>query len=279
MHRALVLGTLLAVLAAGAARAAVPSLAELEQLYAAMEYSRAVAAARALLSRGGSGPRELKRIYELLGNALAIVDRERDAIDSYRRLLALEPDHQVAENVSPKIRRPLTRALTDWAGRPGLSVAHSPPDRAVCDQDLAFTARVVEDPVRMVHAIRVRYRLPGEETESSLKSAAGKGATVLTLSLVSRRASPGQLRYTLEVLDKDGNILARKGQPAAPLVVHLVAAADKHRAGVAPWYKHWWVWTIAGVVVGGVTTAVVVATTREQRSDVGFNYSYKALSW
>jgi hypothetical protein len=49
-----------------------------------------------------------------------------------------------------------------------------------------------------------------------------------------------------------------------------VTAVRPHR----PWYRRWWVWTLAGAVVLGGTTTAVVLTTRDRKTNydlrVGF---------
>ncbi|MDI7269749.1 MAG: PEGA domain-containing protein, partial [Myxococcota bacterium] len=41
--------------------------------------------------------------------------------------------------------------------------------------------------------------------------------------------------------------------------IELVAAAEP--VGEDEWYEKWWVWTIAGVVVGGATAGIIIGTT------------------
>lgn len=42
----------------------------------------------------------------------------------------------------------------------------------------------------------------------------------------------------------------------------------ERRADEAPTYKKWWVWTAAGVLVAGATTAIVVAATRDRTAPI-----------
>jgi hypothetical protein len=69
----------------------------------------------------------------------------------------------------------------------------------------------------------------------------------------------------------------RSSPPARPTTLPSVATAAKlrperttrpeklatlpNRPGSVPWYRRWWIWTIAGAVVAGAVTAVVVTQT------------------
>jgi hypothetical protein len=257
--------------------AAEPTLLRAEQEYGALDYAKAAATAHAVLDRGGNDLAMLRRIYALLGQSLAITGATEEAKRFFQQLLALQPDYKLPSGASPKIRAPLAAVLADWAGRPGLTAAHRPPAGVSDNDPLVLKVTVIEDPLKMVHAARVTYQLPGKKTSSSVKVEGRGPDLVAAIPLPALNVQPGELSYRMELLDRSGNILFSKGTPAAPLTVVVTArtagaAPAGAEAAGTPWYKRWWVWTIAGAVVAGAATAVVVTSATPDASKV-------ALEW
>jgi hypothetical protein len=276
----------------GTAWAAGPTLDQAEKELQALEYTKAIRTARAVLVRGGNDPKKLKRIYALLGQALAATGQGEQAKAFFSLLLALDPGFQLERDLSPKIRAPLVKAQEDWAGRPGLTAVHRPPDEAAADRQLVLRIKVVEDPMAMVKAARVTYQLPDSATRSAVKiGGAGAPELVAGIPLPALKAKPGTLRYHIDLLDQKDNIVWRAGSPDSPLRITLTgdraAAADvaasagtdtpatSAPAASTAWYKRWWVWAIAGAVVAGAATAVVVTTAGPDKSKVGLGWEVK----
>jgi hypothetical protein len=203
----------------------------MEQQHEDMDYPGAIATGKALLSRGGNGPLELPRIYELLGRSRVVTGDDAGAIASFRKLLALKPEYRAGEDVSPKIRKLLTQTLATWAGRPGLTVVHRPPAGAALGRELELVVKVIEDPEQMVFRLRVSYRLPGSESARQVETRESRRDNVLAIPL-GKLGTPGDLRYTVEVLDQNGNVLVRLGDLSRlsvalhkPEPLHLAASA------------------------------------------------------
>jgi tetratricopeptide (TPR) repeat protein len=281
MTRILALAASALLLCATPARAAEPSLKQAQALYDSLDYPGAIEAARRALARGGNGPAEVRALYELLGSALAIVGQTAEAGAEFRRLLALDPQHRLADGASPKIQAPFAKAQDEARGARALAASHAPPARARHDRALPLVVKVANDPLRMARTVRVVYRLPGEASESSLEAVASVGAVVLGLALPALGAHPGQLRYRVELLDRDGNVLLARGTAEAPFAVALESAVAEQPPAASPWYRRWWVWTIVGVVAAGATTAAVLATRSrgEEVSDLRLSWSARALRW
>lgn len=265
----------LSIVLSGSA-AADPTLERAEQEYGALDYAKAAATARAVLDRGGNDLATLRRICALLGQSLAITGATKEAKRYFQQLLALQPDYKLPSGASPKIRAPLAAVLADWAGRPGLTAAHRPPASVSVNDQLVLKATVIEDPLKMVHAARVTYQLPGKKTSSSVKVEGRGPDLVAAIPLPALDVQPGELSYRMELLDSSGNILFSKGTAAAPLTIVVSKGAAAAPGGGqtvgTPWYKRWWVWTIAGAVVAGAATAVVVTSATPDASKV-------ALEW
>jgi hypothetical protein len=142
---------------------------------------------------------------------------------------------------------------------------------------LPLKVLVIGDHERMVQTVRLSYVLPGSSSRGGLEVAASRGDAVLMIPLPALGARPGTLKYHIEVLDKDHNVLVRKGELDEPLTVRLVeaeggAAVARTEAEATPWYGKWWVWAIAGAVVAGVTTAAVATTAQPDSSKVGLEW-------
>jgi len=272
---------LLVVGCAGSARASEPTLEEAVREFEALDYARAIQTAQQVIARGRNGPAELRRLYELLGSASAIVGHDAGTREFFQRLIALHPDYALPKHSSPKIAGPFARVRAGWGRRPGLTISHVAPREARCDQPLALRMTIVADELRLVRTARVVYSLPGGLEER--RELVPRGDTVvLDITPPSGGAAPGTLRYRLELLDKHGNVLTAAGTSTAPLTLHLPATdAPRPMVRGTPWYRRWWVWTIAGVIVGGATAAAVIASRKssEDLSDVHVAWSVKALRW
>jgi tetratricopeptide (TPR) repeat protein len=100
---ALVFVLTLAVPAAIPAQASNATLRQALQAYDSLDYARAIVLARRALGERLNGP-EQGRAYELLGFAYAVSDSQAKAVDAFKQVILLDPDHQLdANKVSPKI--------------------------------------------------------------------------------------------------------------------------------------------------------------------------------
>jgi tetratricopeptide (TPR) repeat protein len=248
----------------------------------ALDYTGASETAEALLKRGGNGPEALRALHQLLGWAYGALGRVPEAKRQWRRLLALEPDYRIDARASPKIRRPLAEVLSDWAGRPGLTVLHRPPERPRSGKPLRLAVEVIEDPLQMVQRLRVVYRPPGVSRSARFVGGVRSGQQIaVDLPIPAAPIEGGVLRYHLELLDRQQNIVARLGSAGQPYRLAETSEPSTQPTAAAtptPWYRRWWVWTLAGVVVAGATAAAVVAaTSAPERSDVRVGFEVKSI--
>jgi hypothetical protein len=176
------------------------------------------------------------------------------------------------------VRKPLTEALAEWAGRPGLTIGHRPPTEARHDDPLRLRVLLVEDPLAMVAAVAVKWKLPRESSWSTVRAEGPRRDYALSVPLSAVGESPGTLSYYIEILDEKDNVLMRRGAPGEPFVLPLTAErarTPQSDSSPRPWYKRWWVWTVAGVLVAGATTAVVVSTARPDSTQVELGWEVK----
>jgi hypothetical protein len=80
----------------------------------------------------------------------------------------------------------------------------------------------------------------------------------------------GRYRLIYQLLRQGPLEVTLEAPPAerAPTTVRREPAAT-------PWYKRWWVWTIAGVVVAGATAAAVASTAGPDASKLSLGWEVK----
>jgi hypothetical protein len=117
----------------------------------------------------------------------------------------------------------------------------------------------VSDDVAVRH-VRLFFRVEGADAYRSIEMTPGKGDSY-TGTIPAHRRSDRAIEYFIQAEDSTGNI-ALRGGAFEPLRIADPSAVEP--GGVAsqltmqtpatprkPWYKKWWVWTIAGAVVIG----------------------------
>ena len=261
------------LLVASPANAERIALDEAEKQQAAMEYAQAVETVQALVERGANSLADLKRAYVVAATSLASLGLSNDSKRYFTRLLALDPGFSLGADVSPKVHAPLADAKADWGKRPSLTAVHPHIGQARVDQPLTLKLKVVADPLKMVRGAAVSYQLPGKESPSTLGTGGDDSERVLAIPLPALDVKPGKMTYSLQLVDAHQNILWQEG----PLELEILGASEAAAPIVAatPWYKRWWVWAIAGVVVAGATTAAVVATSRPDQSDIAMGWEVR----
>jgi len=266
--------TIALVLGASNAGAERIALDEAEKQQSAMEYAQAVETVQAVIERGGNSLADLKRAYVIAASSLAALGLSSDSKRYFTMLLALDPSFSLGADASPKVQAPLADAKADWGAKPRLTAVHPRVEQARVDQPLMLKLKVVGDPLKMVRGAAVSYTLPGKENPSTLGTGGDAPERVLAIPLPALEAKPGKMTYNLQLVDEHQNILWQEG----PLELELVGPTEVAAAPVVastPWYKHWWVWAIAGVVVAGATTAAVVATSQPDQSDIAMGWEVR----
>jgi len=272
------------VASATVAHAENETLARAQTLYDGLRYDEAYQAYRKAIEVRGNRPEQIADIYLHLGILAASMDRSAEAVDHFSRLLCLNPQAQLADGVSPKVRGPYLVALEAQKKIAPFRLIHNSPAGRSADGTLVFDLELVPDSLGLVAGVSVRHRLVGATSfDARSQSGTGKLRIALPAKLV---ASGRDLEYYVEVNDRFGGVLWEYASERSPMVVrlaHAVAAAPTVKpAPVAPvaasasepgnraWYQTPWVWVAAGaaaiVLVAGGTTAAVVAATAKPSS-------------
>ncbi len=284
-----------------AASRAAEDLDKAMELVLQMNYPQALKLANHALKASSSGPGELAKAYEIQGMCLASLGKTRNAVQSFRRLLAIDPAFRFGENISPKIAEPFGEALKKSKGQKKIALSHPAPAEKPRVDRLELKATLEADPLSMVKRIRMRYQIDGGRQRRKTRRIRGTRTVVMQFP---RKLKAKEISYWFEALNRHGGVLARAGSHSQPFVVRpepppppvaVVSPVVKKKpepeppelpppalppakkpppeenGGSAAWYRQWWLWTGVGVLVAGaVVTAVLVTGVGE--SNGGLQY-------
>jgi len=252
-----------------------------------MKYPEALKLANQALKSSSSGPVELAKAYEIQGTCLASLGKTKAAVQSFRRLLAIDPGFRFGENISPKIAEPFDQALKESKDQNKISLEHTALAKEVTLKELELKVFIGADPLKMAKRIRMRYRADGGKPKRMTRRIKGSDAVVMKFS---KKLKAKKIRYWFEAINRHGGILARAGSETEPFVVKIqppkppvVAVSPVVKKKLEPeppvppppvlppqekpigddepgaWYEQWWLWTGVGVLVTGAVVAAVLA--------------------
>ena len=260
MLRLLFVVLLLASVALPAAAQGNPLVQEGQTQFEELRFQEALQTLSAALLREGTTDEDTALIYELLAYTYLALRREPEAAGAYRRLLPLDPDHELGPEVAPDDRAFFERVRAAWEdeGRPGqapppaVNISHVSPPQAGPGEAVRLVA-LVDDPGQRVAQLVLAYRRGTDAVFTRVETLPTPEGRVATIP--GDDIGPPLVEYYFEALDGRGLPIAAQGDVAAPL---RIAVPDPSGGGLL---QQWWFWTIVGVVVaGGVTAGVVVAT-------------------
>ena len=279
-----------------AARAAGPSpdMDKAAQLFKQMNYRGALKIATRMLKSAESEPEDLVTAYRLQGLCFAALGRNSKAVQSFKKLLAIDPAFRLSRDISPKLTPPFKKAVRLVGELDPISLVHQEPDLPESLAGLELKVTIQSDPFSMIGNIRLRYRVG--EAWRQMQVASVKAPATATMTL-PEDLEGGEITYYFEAQNRHGGILARAGSEAEPFRLEigvpktLVAVetpppvpdplktatdptatgpttkpGDDEENGGTPWYKSWWFWTVVGVAAAGAATATVLVV---QGSDSG----------
>jgi tetratricopeptide (TPR) repeat protein len=272
-------------------------LQQAAQLFKQMNYMQAWKTAQRVVHSQASGPEELKAAYRLQGLSLAAMGKTHKAAIAFRKLLALDPAFRLSDDISPRLTPPFFQAVGLSEKQKPIGLEHEPPLPGDSLGGLDLKAKLTANPMRMVKAVQLRFKIDDGEKETklvfkvnepttvSMKLPPGLRAKKITYyfaavnsfgaALVTTASpdKPHELRAAAKTLVVAPAPLAPGFQTAAP--VPEEAAEGDHDLKATPWYKSWWFWTLLGAVVaGGTATGIVLGT---QSEGTGPPYRYHVI--
>lgn len=280
-----------------------------------MQYDQALELTQRVIRSVDSGPEELASAYRVEGFCMAAMDRIEEAVEAFRKLLAIDPTFRLEEDTTPKISIPFDQALEAADKQAPIRLTHEPPELGEKLGGTELKATLTSNPLEMVQAVLLRYRIAGAKkevvelfhVESSLNF-----STELPTGLEAQ-----QISYYFKAVNRYGATIAFSGSKAKPYRLRIIVKPEAKVAPVAPpvrrkempprlaapvvvpqpppvvaavppparresvdqdkhWYQTWWFWTALGVaVVAGTTAGVVLGMDSE--GSVGPDHFYVRL--
>ena len=222
----------------------------------------AATTADGLLREPDNGREILAEAYVVRGRAAARLGDALGAEAQFRRALELRPAAELTD-VTPVETAAFEAARRTMKGG-GLRLVQSPLGEVPAGKPSALAVTVDGDSEQMVSTLELGYRRgdAGAFVTNRVPNAAALAIPAAALTAGAR------IDYYVRALAPHGGVLAESGTPALPFRLQVAAPplAVAGGGGAAtgegkPWYKRWWVWTIAGgVALAAGGTAAYVGT-------------------
>ncbi|MBN2497745.1 MAG: tetratricopeptide repeat protein [Deltaproteobacteria bacterium] len=188
------------------ATAAAGDLQDAQDLFNRMKYAQAQAIAERVLVSSKSEPGDLVQAYMIKGLCLSARGEPDEALVTFRKLLAIDPEFEMPKNVSPKLAAPFSKAVPM-----PIKLVHEPPAQPKASKMLdGFELRIslVSDSMSMVAAVRLRFQIEGGQELMLERAASGHGELAFKLP-------PGlkveRVTYYFEAINGHGGVLVRAG--------------------------------------------------------------------
>lgn len=238
-----------------------PLIQQGQDQYDELRFEEALQTLSAALVRSGNSEADAATIYRLLAFTYLALRREEEASGAYRSMLAIQPDYEPDESVSPRTREFFAGVRTQWEadGRPGggppppVEIQHRSPPEAERETEVPLSAEI-EDPAGRVAQLVLAYRQGTSAVFTRLETVRQPDG-VYTATIPATAVAPPLVEYYFEALDAEGLPLAARGDVAAPLRIAVPEPGDLGVLG------EWWFWTIIGVAAAGLVVGAVVIGT------------------
>jgi tetratricopeptide (TPR) repeat protein len=234
--------------------------------YDEMDFEVALEAAGQALAAPDAEPEDLVGAYRLRGLCLSGLGNVDGSVMAFRRLLSIRPDFKLSADISPKLAAPYYQAVAMSREIKPITLHHRQAGPRADQADRELVVVLEADPLRLVKAVRLRFRTAGAEwSGQATVPVAEPGSFRLDLA----PAAGPQVEYYFEALTAAGGVITRLGsrQQAYQLSLAALSGPGPVAAGLvdadreplsdlpddrpAVWYKTWWFWTAVGVVVVG----------------------------
>ena len=258
--RALIVLTLLSIMAGGASAQTEDAQSLLEQgrrLYADLEYQEAESVLTRALATPGLPDAFRVQVLETLGFVQVVEDEEPAARSSFERLFAIDPYYVVREpSGSPRVEE----IVESVRSRVAPDAAIDPDARIRVDLPAAARANAATE-VRLAVSSPAIARLVIEvrgdhDVAFRAQDVAVAGGSVV--ASIPPLADATELEIYVEGRDASGRLVTREGSPLLPLRLPVRGEATTSSGGGGSILEEWWLWTIIGVVVVGAAVGIGV---------------------
>lgn len=262
-----------------------PDMEKASQLFKQMNYRGALKIAQRALKSAESEPDDLMSAYRIQGLCLSALGKNSKAVQSFKKLLAIDPSYRLSRDISPKLTPPFKKALRLVEDIDPISLVHQEPDLPEVLAGLELKVTIQADPLSMISAVRLQYKV--RDAWRQMKAPSLKAPATVSMTL-PEDLEGSAIVYYFEAQNRRGGILTRAGSEAEPFRLELIASSslavveppppfpDPTKAatdptssgssmapgddenGGAAWYQSWWFWTVVGAVVAGAATTTVL---------------------
>jgi len=203
-------------------------------------------------------------LWEQRGIAAAYVDDEPTATAAFDMLLALDPAHFLSYRLSPKATFVFEKVRNDTKGRSPAAVDVNWSHGQKVGDPVPLDVEVLADPKGFLHSATLFVRTRGDAAWRAADLALDKAGSERHLVLPPVTATkPISLELYLRAYDVRGNEVLTWADPTRPREIPLRYDPPQ------PWWKKWWVLTIAGGVLAVGTGVTVYQLTLAPPDKIG----------
>jgi hypothetical protein len=245
---------------------------QVKQLYDKLFFDDAMKVCQAVLDAGGNTRRDHVRLLTYKGLIDAVSDRRKLAVAAFKQVLVIDPLIDLGKGHPPRVRRAIAAARRWFKRNKPLMIELKAPQRVDRRGTAQIGLAVVSDPLGLLTRVVLNVRAGGSGGFQALPLQRPQGADYgwrVPLAQVRGAQRARQLQLYVSAFDASFNEVAIVGSPKAPrelvltgAVAPLVAIAPPPRRpapAARPWYRRWWVWTAAGLVLAA--TAITIGAT------------------
>lgn len=181
-----------------------------------MRYLKGLKVAEQALEDASNGPMDLVGVYRIMGLCQSALGKTKKSLDTFKRLLAIDPSFRLSREISPKLAAPFYQAVAMIQEGDHIALTHQPPGSPKSLQGLSLTARLQANPFGMVANIRFRFRLgPAEKERMIVHKVVEKKAQEAEI-LLPAGLKADKISYFFEAVNEYGGTLARAGSYHQP---------------------------------------------------------------
>jgi hypothetical protein len=166
------------------------------------------------------------------------MEKTEESVQAFRHLLAIDPSFKLPQNFSPKIAAPFYQAVALSQNMEAIGLFHEFTKAVESLRGLSLRVTLKSDPLDMVKAIRLRYRISEGGAERRIATSVS-GPSEVSIDLPSE-VTAKEIYYYFEAINKTGAVLARTGGHKHSFHLRARAKAKTTTAVVYPGERGAW---------------------------------------